>query len=74
MVSAPDPTMGNAARGSMPVEAEKDQARFIAADAERHERAQDEVDDEPNCRTESVGRSRDAGCCPLEILMGENDS
>ena len=46
----------------------------MAADAERHERAQDEVDDEPNCRTESVGRSRDARCCPLEILMGENDS
>ena len=73
VVSAPDPTMGNAAaapcRGGG-----KDQARLIGDDAERHERAQDEVDDELNCRTESVGRSRDAGCCPLEILMGENDS
>ena len=40
---------------------------------ECHERAQDEVDESATV-ARNLGRSRDAGCCPLEILMGENDS
>ena len=46
---APDPIMiGNAARGSMPEQAEDDQARRVVADPDRQQRAEHEVDRERN--------------------------